>query len=170
MPNISGSFTGNVRQMTLLALDDQPNHQLQVSAIAGTQRSPDPDWNNSSLNYWGTADLVNGSGAQRGHIQGTDHLSHHAGDELVGPVRSRRRPGSLTTQLQYRFGKYRFSRKGAREAPFLSWPVAQLWRRPSGRRSRSSRGQQLWTRATMTFLRVSVVSGGLSSGRKSLGH
>src|SRR5581483_8384652 len=32
------------------------------------QRSPDPDWNNSSLNYWGTADLVNGSGAQRGYF------------------------------------------------------------------------------------------------------
>ena len=102
MPNISGSFTGNVRQMTLLALDDQPNHQLQVSAIAGTQRSPDPDWNDSRLNYWGTADLVNGSGTQHGYFAN----EHPDGGRDVGTFEGRITTSGNEVTLE---GKFTFT-------------------------------------------------------------
>ena len=49
MSNISGSFSAYVRAETTLFAEDQPNHQLQLSEIHATQKSPDPSWNNARL-------------------------------------------------------------------------------------------------------------------------
>src|SRR5437879_4520779 len=56
MSNISGSFSAYVRAETTLFAEDQPNHQLQLSEIHATQKSPDPSWNNARLTYYGIAD------------------------------------------------------------------------------------------------------------------
>jgi len=68
MTNISGSFSANVRVQTILVPQDQPNHELQLAEIHATQKSPDPNWNNSRLTYSSFADLVSGTGTQRGYF------------------------------------------------------------------------------------------------------
>jgi hypothetical protein len=68
MPSITGSFSGRITQQFALPLTDQPNHQLSVAEVTGTQRSDDPLWNNSKITYWGVTDLLNGKGSQRGYF------------------------------------------------------------------------------------------------------
>lgn len=72
MPNISGSFSARVSAEASLFPQDQPNHQLQLSEVVATQNSPDPSWNSARLRYSGIADLVAGSGTQRGYFA-NDH-------------------------------------------------------------------------------------------------
>lgn len=67
MPSISGSFSAHVTAETTLFPDDQPNHQLQIAEIHATQKSPDPNWNNSRLIYHGVTDVVAGNGLQHGY-------------------------------------------------------------------------------------------------------
>jgi hypothetical protein len=80
MNNISGSVSVNVRAETLLSLEDRPNHQLLLSELQGMQKSPDPGWNNARLTYWGSADLLSGSGTQRGYYVN----EHEDGDRDMG--------------------------------------------------------------------------------------
>ena len=68
MPSISGSFTGKVTQQFGLPLNDQSNHLLAIAEVNGTQRSPDPLWDNSKISYWGSNDLINGEGRQSGYF------------------------------------------------------------------------------------------------------
>lgn len=68
MPNVAGSFSGNVSSQALFCLSDLPNHELQAAEVTGVQRSADPDWNGSRLNYWGTTDVQSGHGTQRGYF------------------------------------------------------------------------------------------------------
>ena len=68
MPAVSGSFSGNVKVQTALAVSDQSNHELNVAEIGGTQNSTDEMWNNSAITYWGITDLVAGKGSQRGYF------------------------------------------------------------------------------------------------------
>ena len=49
MPSISGSFSGKVTQQFGLPLNDQSNHLLAIAEVNGTQRSPDPLWDNSKI-------------------------------------------------------------------------------------------------------------------------
>ncbi len=68
MANILGSFTGKTNWQTTAALQDRPNHELNLAEIIGTQKSTDEKWNEAKLTYWGTADLIAGSGTQRGYF------------------------------------------------------------------------------------------------------
>ncbi len=68
MTSITGSFSGKITQQSALPLADQPNHQLSIAEISGTQKSPDPLWNKSKITYWGVTDLLNGKGSQHGYF------------------------------------------------------------------------------------------------------
>jgi hypothetical protein len=48
MPAISGSFSGNVKVLTALALSDQPNHELNLVEVSGIQKTSDEQWNNAA--------------------------------------------------------------------------------------------------------------------------
>jgi hypothetical protein len=50
-----------------MPLTDQPNHEMSIAEVNGTQKSADPLWNNSIITYWGVTDLLDGKGAQRGY-------------------------------------------------------------------------------------------------------
>ena len=65
MPSITGSFSGKITKQSALPLADQPNHDLSIAEVSGTQQSPDALWNNSKITYWGVTDLINGKGSQR---------------------------------------------------------------------------------------------------------
>ena len=68
MPNVSGSFSGKVKTQTTFSLSDLPNHELNLGEITGLQKATDDNWNNARLAYWGLADLLSGSGTQRGYF------------------------------------------------------------------------------------------------------
>ena len=67
MSNYSGSFSGRVNSQAVVALRDQPNHQLSTTEITGRQICSDPQWSDVQLTYWSLADLIAGSGTQRGY-------------------------------------------------------------------------------------------------------
>lgn len=68
MTKVTGSFSGQITQEFALPLTDQPDHQLSIAEVSGTQKSDDPLWNNSRITYWGVTDLLNGKGSQRGYF------------------------------------------------------------------------------------------------------
>lgn len=76
MPSISGSFTGHAAAQSSMSLSDAANHELNLMQVTATQRSSDPDWNHSHMCYWGTADLHEGSGIQRGYF-----ITYHSGGD-----------------------------------------------------------------------------------------
>jgi len=80
MPSISGSFSGRITQQFGLPLTDQSNHLLAIAEVNGTQRSPDPLWNNSKITYWGINDLLNSEGSQTGYFNNV----HPDGDRDFG--------------------------------------------------------------------------------------
>ena len=67
MPSITGSFSGKITKQSAIALTDQPNHEMSIAEVNGTQKSPDPLWNNASITYWGVTELLDGKGSQRGY-------------------------------------------------------------------------------------------------------
>ena len=72
MPNFSGSFTGQITTQTAIRLTDQPNHDLSVAEVHGTQKSSDARWNGGAITYWGVTDLQDGKGTQTGYFS-TQH-------------------------------------------------------------------------------------------------
>jgi hypothetical protein len=64
---ITGSFSGKIRTQAAAALSHKDNHALTLIEVAGTQTSPDPLYNGAKITYWGTADLENGNGPQKGY-------------------------------------------------------------------------------------------------------
>jgi len=64
---ITGSFAGKIRTQATAALFHEDSHALALVEVAGLQKSPDPLWNGSRITYWGTSDLLNGSGPQTGY-------------------------------------------------------------------------------------------------------
>src|SRR5260370_5943989 len=68
MGGVSGSFSGNVKVQTALAVSDQSNHELNVAEIDGAQKSTDEKWNNAKITYWGVTDIVKGKGSQHGYF------------------------------------------------------------------------------------------------------
>ena len=68
MPKLSGSFAGNVNWQTTASMPDRANHALGLVEIGGTQTSTDAQWDGAAITYWGTADLIDGSGIQRGYF------------------------------------------------------------------------------------------------------
>jgi hypothetical protein len=80
MPNFSGSFSGRATSQTTIALEDIPNHDLN---LLGDQRRPENkryNWKDAKITCWGTADLVGGSGPQRGYSVDV----HANGDRDIG--------------------------------------------------------------------------------------
>jgi hypothetical protein len=68
MPSISGSFSGKITKQSGMPLNDQPNHELGIAEVNGTQNSPDELWNDSRITYWGITDLIDGKGTQNGYF------------------------------------------------------------------------------------------------------
>jgi hypothetical protein len=68
MPNVSGSFSGRATSQMSISLSDTPNHDLNLMQVQGLQTSTDANWNNVRIVYWGMADLIAGSGTQRGYF------------------------------------------------------------------------------------------------------
>jgi len=67
MTFITGSFAGRITKQYALPLADQPNHEMGIAEVTGTQKSADPLWNNANISYWGVTELLNGEGSQRGY-------------------------------------------------------------------------------------------------------
>ncbi len=67
MAKVSGSFTGRVRVQTSVVLADTENHEISLAEVSGPQKVSDPLFADATITYWGTADLVAGSGTQRGY-------------------------------------------------------------------------------------------------------
>jgi hypothetical protein len=70
---ITGTFSGKIRGQAATAISYQDNHILALVAVAGPQKTADPLWQNVEIAYWGSSDLVNGSGPQSGYW-----CNHHA--------------------------------------------------------------------------------------------
>jgi hypothetical protein len=68
MPSITGSFSGKITKQSGMPLTDQPNHEMGIAEVSGTQKSPNPLWNDSKITYWGVTDLLDGKGSQRGYF------------------------------------------------------------------------------------------------------
>ena len=67
MPFITGSFSGRITKQSGMPLADQPNHEMGIAEVSGTQKSADPLWNNAEITYWGVTELLDGKGSQRGY-------------------------------------------------------------------------------------------------------
>ena len=67
MPSMNGSFAGKITKQTAFPLTDQPNHEMSLAEVAGTQKASDPLWDGNSITYWGVTDLLDGQGTQRGY-------------------------------------------------------------------------------------------------------
>jgi hypothetical protein len=99
MTSISGSFSAHVGMQTVLASQDQPNHELQLAEVHATQKSPDPHWNGSRLTYSSFADLVSGTGTQRGYFVN----EHPDGDRDCGTFEGRITTSGGATVLEGTF-------------------------------------------------------------------
>ena len=64
---ISGTFFGKITTQAAASLFHEGNHALTLVVVAGPQTSPDPLWNGAQITYWGTSDLQNGNGPQKGY-------------------------------------------------------------------------------------------------------
>jgi hypothetical protein len=67
MPSITGSFSGKITKQSGMPLTDQPNHEMGIAEVSGTQKSADPLWNDANITYWGVTELLDGKGSQRGY-------------------------------------------------------------------------------------------------------
>ena len=73
MSKVSGSFTGRATVQTSAVIPDTAGHELGLVEVEGPQKSSDPLWSDVRITYWGTADLVAGSGPQRGYWLNRHH-------------------------------------------------------------------------------------------------
>jgi hypothetical protein len=64
---ITGSFSGKITAQASAELHHEHGHALSLAQVAGTQKSSDPLYDGARITYWGTGDLVNGSGTQQGY-------------------------------------------------------------------------------------------------------
>jgi len=88
MPSITGSFAGRAVSQCSVSVPDQPNHEMQLMQVNGVQKSPDPNWNDSQMSYWGSSDLIELNGMQRGYFTN----QHRDGDRDCGTFE-----GKITT-------------------------------------------------------------------------
>jgi hypothetical protein len=101
MPSISGSFSGTITKQSGMPLNDQPNHELGIAEVNGTQNSSDPLWNDSKITYWGITDLLDGSGTQTGYFNNV----HPDGDRDYGTFEGKvtAAGGSMTVEGIFKF-------------------------------------------------------------------
>jgi hypothetical protein len=64
---ITGTFSGKITTQAVASLFHEDNRALTLVVVAGPQTSPDPLYNGARITYWGTSDLQNGNGPQKGH-------------------------------------------------------------------------------------------------------
>lgn len=109
MPSISGSFSGKITQQFGLPLTDQSNHLLAIAEVNGTQKSPDPLWNDSKITYWGVNDLLNGEGTQTGYFNNVHPDGGRDFGTFEGKVSTA--GGTMTVEGTFKFtggdGRYR---------------------------------------------------------------
>ncbi|HZE71093.1 MAG TPA: hypothetical protein VE135_16405 [Pyrinomonadaceae bacterium] len=109
MTPITGSFSGKIAKQSAMPLADQPNHQLSIAEISGTQKSPDPLWNNSQITYWGITDLLDGKGSQTGYFNNVHPDQGRDWGTFEGQVSTA--GGGMTVEGTYKFeggdGDYR---------------------------------------------------------------
>jgi hypothetical protein len=67
MTQYSGSFSGQIKVLTIMSLSDVQNHELQIAQVTGLQTSTDANWNAARVTYWGTSDMIAGNGMQQGY-------------------------------------------------------------------------------------------------------
>ena len=109
MPSITGSFSGRITKRSALPLTDQPNHELSIAEVSGTQKSPDPLWNNAKITYWGVTDLLDGKGSQRGYYDNVHADKGRDWGTFEGKVTTK--GGAMTVEGTFKFaggdGAYR---------------------------------------------------------------
>jgi hypothetical protein len=111
MPNIIGSFSGRVVSQATVSLHDASDHDMNLMQVSGLQKSSDPDWNNARITYWGTADLLAGSGPQRGYF-----VNEHAdGDRDLGTFEGKITTGRRTSDSRGQLEIHRRHRKVFRD-------------------------------------------------------
>lgn len=103
MPDFSGSFAGQIKTQTAIRLTDQPNHDMSLAEVTGTQKSSDARWHGGAISYW--ASLICGTATARRPATSplttairaaTSALSKARSPRLVGRWLSKAR-GSLPT-------------------------------------------------------------------------
>jgi hypothetical protein len=125
MPNLSGSFSGRAAAQPALVLHDVSDHDLNLIEVRGVQKSPDEKWNDSKITYWGTADLIAGSGTQSGYFV-NDHAD---GDRDFGTFEGRITTSGAEVTLEgtWKFtggtGKFRGLRGGGTYRGRMTSPV-----------------------------------------------
>ena len=58
---------------TAIRLTDQPNHDMSLAEVSGTQKSSDARWNGGAIKYWGVTDLLDGKGTPSTGHSTTEH-------------------------------------------------------------------------------------------------
>lgn len=125
MPNLSGSFSGRAAAQPALVLHDVSDHDLNLIEVRGIQKSPDEKWDNSKITYWGTADLIAGSGSQRGYFVN----DHPDGDRDFGTFEGQivTSGGDVTLEGTWKFtggtGKFRGLKGGGTYKGRMTSPV-----------------------------------------------
>ena len=71
MANLAGSIAAHVKSQSVIAVPDQPGHDLSLAEVTGTHKTSDANWNNAILTYVGTTDLIDGKGTQHGFYVNT---------------------------------------------------------------------------------------------------
>ena len=116
MPSTSGTFSGKITKQSSMSLTDQPNHEMNIAEVAGTQKSPDELWNNAKITYWGVTDALDGKGTQHGYFNNV----HPDGGRDYGTFEAKlKTAGSgMTLEGTYKFtggdGKYRGLKGGGK--------------------------------------------------------
>ncbi len=125
MPNLSGSFSGRAAAQPALVLHDVSNHDLNLIEVRGVQKSPDEKWNDCKITYWGTADLIAGSGTQSGYFVN----DHPDGDRDFGTFEGRivTSGAEVTLEGTWKFtggtGKFRGLKGGGTYTGRMTSPV-----------------------------------------------
>jgi hypothetical protein len=89
---------------------------MGIAEVNGTQRSPDPLWNNSNITYWGVTDLLDGKGSQRGYFNNVHAEKGRDFGTFEGQVSAT--GGAMTVEGSFEFtggdGQYRGVTGGGR--------------------------------------------------------
>src|SRR5580704_6726298 len=109
MPSNSGAFSGKITKQSAMSLTDQPNHEMNIAEVSGTQKSADPLWNNSTIAYGAITDLIDGKGSQRGYFNNVHPDKGRDWGTFEGKATTAR--GGMTVEGTYKFaggdGQYR---------------------------------------------------------------
>lgn len=108
MGQFSGSFEGEIVSQTTAAITDEPAHVFNLGQVAGQQTSTDERWNGADIVYWGVADLIAGSGSQRGYFVNTADNGDRNWGTFEGQVTTSGDQTTLDGQWQFGGGTGEF--------------------------------------------------------------